>query len=124
MSQILNLVRLYVWQNKLSGPLDELFSNSVSRKIATLNLSNNLFDGGCQGLWVTFHNIIQLEYLDVSSNMLWTYSREKGVACPICCSRVWLIIDWKVHCREMILSKTARKQTSLWENYWFRLLVN
>ncbi|XP_050222932.1 leucine-rich repeat receptor protein kinase EMS1 [Mercurialis annua] len=91
LSHMLNLVGLYVQQNRLSGSIDELLSDPMAWKIETLNLSNNLFDGGlprslCNLSYLTyldFHgnkltgeipaelgDLMQLQYFDVSGNRL------------------------------------------------------
>lgn len=41
LSSMLNLGGLYVQQNRLSGQVDELFSNSMAWRIETVNLSKN-----------------------------------------------------------------------------------
>ncbi|KAK8482350.1 hypothetical protein V6N11_008830 [Hibiscus sabdariffa] len=88
---MINLVGLYVQQNRLSGGVANLFSDSLSWKVEDMNLSNNIFSGRLPhslgnlsyATYLDLHgnmftgeipsevgNLMQLEYFDVSGNRL------------------------------------------------------
>ncbi|KAI5420669.1 hypothetical protein KIW84_044490 [Lathyrus oleraceus] len=115
MSGVQSLVGPYVQNNRLSGQVGEFFSNSMTWRIETMNLSHNCFDGNLS--WslgnlsyltnLDLHqnqltdeipsdlgNLMQLEYFDVSDN---TRMRQLGTNCEVkSTSRYALFNAWRL----------------------------
>lgn len=88
---MVNLVGLFLQQNKISGCLDDFYASSMEWRIETMNLSNNLFSEklpcalGNMSYLTTLdlhgnaftgeipwgiRNLMELEFLDFSNNKL------------------------------------------------------
>ncbi|XP_050919956.1 leucine-rich repeat receptor protein kinase EMS1 [Lathyrus oleraceus] len=67
MSGVQSLVGPYVQNNRLSGQVGEFFSNSMTWRIETMNLSHNCFDGNLS--W-SLGNLSYLTNLDLHQNQL------------------------------------------------------